>query len=154
MDMLLEMDKVVGSLVSVVEERGLAQDTIIIFTSDNGGLGRREGTDPASGHDSSGILRGAKSLIWEGGHRIPLIFRYDGFFPANSERSHLVGLNDIYATLCDLIGVEIPYLSAQDSISFADYIVSKSNTSGLRKELGMWEYQNKHLTVSIIQQQN
>ena len=64
MDMLLEMDKAVGTIVDLIETKNLAEDTIIIFTSDNGGLGPRKGTDPALGHHSSGPLRGSKGELW------------------------------------------------------------------------------------------
>ena len=63
MDLLLEMDKVVGSLVTLIEEKNLAEDTIIIFASDNGG---GQGTDPSTGHYSNGPLRGRKGMIYEG----------------------------------------------------------------------------------------
>jgi arylsulfatase A-like enzyme len=119
LDMLFEMDKVAGSLISMIEEKQLGDDTIIIFTSDNGGL---RNNSQKTGHRISGPLRGEKGMIYEGGHRVPLIMRYDNHFPANETREELVGLNDIYATICELIGVDIPYRSAQDSISFADYV--------------------------------
>lgn len=138
LDLLLEMDKVVGSLVSLIEDNGLAEDTIIIFASDNGGGIQ---TDPETGHFSNGPLRGSKGMVWEGGHRVPLIFRYDNKevgFPRGEERDHMVGLNDIYATICDWVGIEIPYTSAQDSVSFADYVVSDSSQDGLRTELAVF----------------
>lgn len=136
LDMLLEMDKVVGSLVNAIEDRDLAQDTIIIFSSDNGGL--VDSND--LGHKTSGQLRGKKGQIWEGGHRVPLIIRSDGKFPQNQRRGKTVGLNDIYATICDIVGITPPQGSAQDSISFANYITSEQDTSGLRDSLGMWTY--------------
>jgi len=139
LDMLLEMDKVVGSLISAIEERNLTQDTIIIFTSDNGGLGNSE----LFSHQTSGPLKGTKGSIYKGGHRVPLIMRYDGKFPAKEERDKLVGLNDIYATICELVGIaNIPKGSAQDSVSFAKYAASKSSDGGLRRYLGTWAYDN------------
>ena len=67
MDVLGEMDKVVGSLVSLIEDKNLAEDTIIIFASDNGGLGKTHGTDTTIyGHASSGPLRNSKGSIYEG----------------------------------------------------------------------------------------
>ena len=140
LDMLYEMDKVVGSLVTLIEDQGLQEDTMIIFASDNGGLAGREGTPTSKGHDSSGDLRGEKSSIYEGGHRIPMIIRHDGFIPQNEERSHLVGLNDLYATICDLVGVDVPSFSAQDSISFAGYLASGDRTDGLREELATFAF--------------
>ena len=140
LDMLLEMDKVVGSLISAIEERNLAQDTIIIFTSDNGGLG----ISKRFSHQTSGPLKGVKGSIYEGGHRVPLIMRYDGIFPPKEERDKLVGLNDIYATICELVGIaNIPKGSGpQDSVSFAKYAASKSSDGGLRRYLGTWAIKN------------
>jgi Arylsulfatase A and related enzymes len=132
LDMLLEMDKVIGSLIGTVEERGLADNTIFIFASDNGGLNM--------GYPGR-VIRGHKNTIWEGGHRIPLVLRYDGVFPSNEKRTkHFVGLNDIYATLAEVVDVSIPKRSAYDSVSFAKYIESEENTSGLRDFLATWNY--------------
>lgn len=136
LDLLKEMDLVVGSLVSVLEDRNLAKNTIIIFSSDNGGIPTSEYT----GHRSSGILRGHKATIYEGGHRVPLIMQYPGHFPSGEEREHTVALNDIYATLCDLIDVDIPYLSAVDSVSFAEYAYSNNQTGNLRDQVATWNY--------------
>ena len=146
LDMLLEMDHVVGSLVSMIEERNLSNDTIIIFTSDNGGLAR----DKSVPHYPSGPLKGQKGQIWEGGHRIPLMMRFDGIFPSRERRDNLVGLNDVYATLCDLLGIKIPALSAQDSVSFADHIISANNTDRLRDNLGVFDYKNSMLQAESL----
>jgi arylsulfatase A-like enzyme len=135
LDMLGAMDKAAGSVVSMIEDKGLINETIIIFTSDNGGLNK----SIKAGHLTSGPLRGAKSNIWEGGHRVPLIIRYDNKFPAGKRRKRMVGLNDIYSTICELVGVNVPQGSAQDSVSFADYITSAKNKKGLRKYLGSWQ---------------
>lgn len=88
------MDHVVGSLVSIIQERHLSNDTIITFASDNGGFQR----DTNVLHLSSGRLTGKKGEIWEGGHHIPVMMRFD---PASERRDNLVGLNDVYVTLCD-----------------------------------------------------
>ena len=80
--------------------------------------------DPNVSHLSSGPLRGNKGDIWEGGHRVLLMIRFDGTFPTNETRDNLVGLNDIYATLCDFLGIEVPALSAQVSVSLAGHIIS------------------------------
>jgi len=136
LDILHEVDLVVGSLVGALEERLLMKDTIIIFTSDNGGLHKSQ----QFSHYSNGILRGNKGQIWEGGHRVPMIWRYDGVFPENESREHLIGLNDVFATLCEIVGVDIPYGTAYDSVSFAPYIAMKEKTEMLREYLGTWSY--------------
>ena len=147
MDMLYEMDLTVGSLVSLIEDNGLAEDTMIIFASDNGGLGAAHGTD-SDMHDSSGPLRGSKAMVYEGGHRVPMIIRYDGTFPVGEERNEMVGIQDLYSTICDLIGVKVPALSAQDSVSFANYLLSDSNKGGLRNELITLSNEFKTFSVS------
>ena len=141
LDMLGAMDKAVGSVVSMIEDKDLSKETIIIFTSDNGGLGRSK----EAGHRTSGPLRGTKGNIWEGGHRVPLIIRYDNKFPAGKKRNRFVGLNDIYSTICELVGVDVPQGSAQDSVSFANYITNWKNKAGLRKYLGTWQLNSNTL---------
>jgi len=132
LDLLLEMDKVVGTLVTDIEGRGLADDTIIIFASDNGGLNVL---------DAPRVLRGSKGSTYEGGHRVPLTFRYDGHFPKGENRtSQFVGLNDMFATLAEIAEAPVPEKSAQDSVSFAKYIESEENTGGLREYIGVWNY--------------
>jgi hypothetical protein len=141
MDMLHELDLVIGSLVRAIEDRQLTEDTIIIFTSDNGGLR----ISKRFSQFSSGLLKGSKGMIHEGGHRVPMIWRYDGTFPENESRNHLIGLNDVYATLCELAGVSIPYASALDSVSFAPYIASATETGGLRQYLQTWAYHSQKI---------
>ena len=135
LDMLGAMDKAFGSIVKIIEDRNLSENTLIIFTSDNGGINK---VSTETGHLTSGPLRAAKSSIYEGGHRVPLLMRYDRNFPRNKRRDQMIGLNDIYATICELVGIKIPVGSAQDSASFAPYIYKNRNSKGLRKYLGTW----------------
>ena len=77
------------------------------------------------------------------------MIRYDNHFPMGEKRDQMVGLNDFYATICDLLGLAPPYLSAQDSISFANYITSDDNKDGLRQELATFDFQDNVLRVSF-----
>jgi arylsulfatase A-like enzyme len=130
LDLLLEMDKVIGSLIGAIEEKGMANNTIFIFTSDNGGLNMNHPNQTLKGH---------KNTIWEGGHRVPLVMRYDGVFPKGEKRGeHFVGLNDLYATLADLVNLTVPQGSAQDSLSFRQYIESEKNINGLHHYLATY----------------
>jgi len=146
----------VGSVVQHLENRGLLDDTIIIFTSDNGGLGRKATAGSSDyGHFSSGPLKGFKSSIHEGGHRVPFIIRWsNGVVPKGETRSHLVGLNDVFATLCQLAGVDVPEGQAIDSVSFADYIVDENNTKNLRDFLGVWNVKENILREESIRKNN
>ena len=142
MDVLFELDMVVGSLIEKLEEKKILEDTIVIFTSDNGGLGIHTGSESIkAGHYSSGPLRAEKSSIYEGGHRIPMTIRWDnGRIPRGEKRSHFVSLSDIFATLCDLIGIKVPKHQAVDSVSFSDYLYNKTAIEGLRNSLGVWSF--------------
>jgi arylsulfatase A-like enzyme len=133
MDILGEMDMVVGSLLQVLKDASMIEDTIIVFTSDNGGENK---SVIKAGLYSNFPFRGIKAEAWEGGHRVPYIIRWDhGNVPRNETRSRLVGLNDLFATLCELAGVTIPKGQALDSISHAKYLRDKSSSNGLRNYL-------------------
>ena len=130
--------------MDTLKQRNLLNDTLIIFTSDNGGLIDSE----SIGHSTSGPLRGHKAQIYEGGHRVPFMMRWDGVFPKGVTRNQLIGLNDVYATLCDIAGITVPSGQAVDSISFYDYILhgrekeeeekKKKKKNASRDSLGIW----------------
>ncbi len=149
MDVLGEMDKVVGSLVKILEDNNVIDDTIILFASDNGGLGKKHGSHE-HGQQSSGPLRSAKGSIYEGGHRIPMIIRWDRKIPKGETRTHMVGLNDLYATLCDLVDIPVPANQAVDSVSFANYAKNKVITDGLREYLGVWRFKANEMHEASI----
>ena len=150
MDVLLEMDKVVGALVQSLRDREMLEDTIIIFTSDNGGLNQETRSD-VYGHYSNGPLRGAKGEVYEGGIRVPLTFRWDnGLIPKGETRSKLIGLNDLYKTICGLVGVEPPENQAVDSINFSKYVLNENKKAGLRKFQGAWMYKSSRLVSETM----
>ncbi len=69
------------------------------------------------------------------------MMRWDnGPIPKGETRSHLIGLNDLFATLCNLAGVDVPEGQATDSLSFADFIQNPNKTDNLRKHMGVWTY--------------
>eukprot|EP00928_Gymnodinium_smaydae_P097402 TRINITY_DN8820_c0_g1_i2.p1 TRINITY_DN8820_c0_g1~~TRINITY_DN8820_c0_g1_i2.p1 ORF type:complete len:429 (+),score=38.03 TRINITY_DN8820_c0_g1_i2:446-1732(+) len=136
MDMLSMLDKVVGSLIGMLENRSLLNDTIVELTSDNGGL---QYSLP-HGHDSSGPLRGKKGAIYEGGHRVPFVMRWDGVFAAGENRSRLVGFEDVFANLCSFAGADVPNGQAMDSVDFSGYILNDDAQRNLRRYLGNWKY--------------
>ena len=151
MDILYEMDKVVGALIEALTDRQLLDDTIIIFTSDNGGLRGENTNSDKFGHLSSGQLRGAKDQVYEGGIRVPLTFRWDnGPIPKGEKRSQMIGLNDLYKTICGLIGIDVPVDQALDSINFANYIMDKNLNSGLREWQHSWRYSKNGLREEAI----
>jgi len=140
MDMLSEIDMTLGALTKGLKDRGLLENTIIIFTSDNGGLNPKTTGSDKYNHHSSSKLRGYKASPYEGGHRVPFIMRYDGVIPAGEKEDSLIGLNDVFATLCDMAGIQVPSGQAHDSMSFADLIIPGSLKRDRRESLGLWRF--------------
>ncbi|MFA6546662.1 MAG: arylsulfatase [Limisphaerales bacterium] len=118
-DMVIETDILLGALVGALEQRGLLADTLIVFTSDNGG----QPFEREFGHDAVGGLRGCKSFIYEGGHRVPFLVRWgDGTtagskIPPGSVSRQLIGTHDTVATFAELAGVKPGANQAVDSVS-------------------------------------
>jgi len=97
----------------------------VVITSDNGGIpGERE-----LGHAAVAGLRGKKSFIFEGGHRVPLVAFWPGKVPAGTVRHQVVGTHDIVATALDLAGVPIPQDQALDSVSLAPVFLGHRDDS-------------------------
>jgi arylsulfatase A len=118
-DYVMQTDAVVGQIMAAIDEMGLADNTIIIFSSDNGcspeaGIGQLA----KNGHRVSANYRGSKADLWEGGHRVPFIVRWQNKIKANTKSNATICLTDFFATLSDLTGKPIPDGNAEDSQSF------------------------------------
>lgn len=117
-DMVVWADWCVGQVLSALERLGLAENTLVIFTSDNG---PRHGQN---GHRSAGALRGHKSHIWEGGHRVPFIARWPGRIKAGTVSDALICLTDLTATCAAIVGAELSRDEGPDSFSILPALVS------------------------------
>lgn len=129
-DMLLELEVAFSNILHKLEVEGLLEDTLVIFTSDNGGLGINEA---GSGHNPNEGLRGYKASIWEGGHRVPLFVKWGDRIPAGSY-DHMVGVHDIYATLAQLVGKAQGNGQGLDAVSFLSVLLS-GNQAPVRDHL-------------------
>lgn len=117
-DFVLMCDDVVGRINGWLKENHLEENTILIFTSDNGCSPRANYPELAQYfHNPSYIYRGTKFDIFEGGHRIPLLVKWKGNIKAGSWCHRLTGLIDLYATAADLLQVPLENGEAEDSIS-------------------------------------
>lgn len=116
------VDRAVGKLLQAVEQRGLAKETVVFLTSDNG---------PLNGFSSVG-LRGKKSNVWEGGHRVPGAFRWPGKIDAGSECSVPISGVDYLPTVCDLAGIKTPEQVALDGVSLVPLLCDGADS--LRRE--------------------
>lgn len=112
-DMVLMIDSIVGRIVEKLKEKGVYDNTIFVFTSDNGSCQHLEG----KGHRSNSLYRGYKSDIWDGGHRIPFIVRYPGTIQPGSRCDQTVCLTDLVATFAEILGVELKDNEGEDSVS-------------------------------------
>ena len=177
-DLVMETDAMIGDILEELKKSGQAENTLVIFTSDNGCAPYVGNTTPEEandttfntfpwfgtrhlylpvndlekkGHFTSGPLRGYKSDVWEGGHRIPFIVRWPGKVQAGSVSTQLIHQADIMATIADVMNVELSPDAGEDSFSLLpilqgsdepvrDYAVSTSHLGlpGIRK--GTWKY--------------
>ncbi len=131
-DMVVLFDWVVGQVMEALDRTGVADHTLLIITSDNGG--RAECADGENyGHKTNGDWRGQKADIWDGGHRIPFIARQPSTIAPGSSCDQIVCLTDLFATFGELAGETLPNNAAEDSISFASSITGGKSVAPARK---------------------
>ncbi len=104
--MVSHMDRSVGRLMELLDELELADNTLVVFTSDNG-VTHLKGQVDYEFFQSSGPLRGLKGSVYEGGIRVPLIARWPGVIEAGAETDHVCGFQDVMPTLADVAGVPL-----------------------------------------------
>jgi arylsulfatase A-like enzyme len=125
-DFVMETDACIGQVARALDEHGLAGNTLLVVTSDNGCS--PEADFPAllgKGHNPSCVLRGHKADIWDGGHRVPLVVRWPGKVQPGSTSGELVSLVDFTATCAEILGVKLPDNAAEDSMSILPALLGK-----------------------------
>ena len=131
-DLVMETDAVVGRVLAALEESGIAGNTLVFFSSDNGyeTIVDMKPLD-AAGHFPSGPLRGFKRDVWEGGHREPFIVRWPGVVKPGAVCDQLVHHVDLMATLAEIFGAKLPASAGEDSVSLMSLL--KGGTSPARQ---------------------
>lgn len=133
-DFVLQLDHYVGEIVDKLKSEGVFEDTIVIFTSDNGASGVAGFEELAEyGHNPSYHFRGRKADIWEGGHREPAIVSYPKMIKAGSVSHQTVCHSDIYRTMADLLDITLPDEVAEDSHSILS--IWKGEEEPVRKDI-------------------
>jgi arylsulfatase A len=127
------MDWCVGKILDSLTKKGFINNTIIIFSSDNGAVHART-PEAVAKHRPNGILRGQKTEVYEGGTRVPLLVRWDARIPKGSESNELVGLLDWIATFAEFFSVPLPATSAEDSFSFLSTLSPKLHRQTTRRD--------------------
>lgn len=121
-DFVVESDHIAGRILDALEEAGLDDDTIVVFSADNGPEHYAFPRDENFGHWSSEPLRGLKHDIYEGGHRVPYIVRWPGVIEPGSTKDALVSQVDLYATFASQLSFELPVDAAVDSHDMLAYL--------------------------------
>ncbi len=140
-DAIVELDWCVGEIMATLEEQDLHRNTLIIFTSDNGGVmddGYVDGTqEDGSGHLCNGKLRGFKGSPYEGGTRVPLIACWPGRIPAGKVSAEMVSSVDLLATVAAITGQALPNAAGPDSFDILPALLAEKPELPCRETLTM-----------------
>jgi arylsulfatase A-like enzyme len=117
--MVTRLDREIGRMLSLIRELGLEEQTLVVFTSDNGPLYNRTGGTDAEFFNSAGGLRGRKGSFYEGGFRVPCIVRWTSRIQAGQTSDRVTGFEDWLPTLLELCGSTVQAPDGIDGISFA-----------------------------------
>lgn len=127
-DFVMMIDDYIGQLLDVVKQAGVEENTLIVFTSDNGCSPQANFKELAEyDHDPSGIFRGHKADIYEGGHRVPFIVKWPGKIKPNRSSDETICTTDFMATCADIIDVDLKDDTAEDSFSMLPILLGKGN---------------------------
>jgi arylsulfatase A-like enzyme len=146
-DFIHELDWIVGEVMKTLDEQGVADDTLVIFASDNGGMFNVGGQDAwDAGHRINGELLGFKFGAWEGGHRVPLIARWPGKIEANSTSDQLISNIDMIATFAALTCSTLKQGQGRDSVNVLSALTGTPKEP-LRDHLVLAPNKPTHLAV-------
>lgn len=133
-DYVLMVDDVVGKVTNKLKEAGIFENTIVVFTADNGCSWVADIPELLEhGHNPSYIFRGLKADIFEGGHRVPFIVTYPELIKAGTKSDALISLSDMMATMADIVGYNIEDDMAEDSVS--NLPLWKEETEQVREDI-------------------
>jgi len=147
-DFVHQVDAIVGNILKTLDQNNLTENTLLIFTSDNGspnidGFGSpsadgsymegEKGYGIKYGHNSSYIFRGKKADVWEGGHRIPFFVRWPDRIKAGSKTDEVVCLTDLFATCAAIFGDKLPDSAGEDSYNILPVLTGERINGKLRE---------------------
>ncbi len=128
-DYVAQTDDTVGRVLQALKDHGFADNTLVIFSADNGpeyyAYPRAKNFD----HRSTGTLRGLKRDIWEGGHRVPFLVRWPGVIEPGRVSDALVSQIDLFATIAAIVDYAIPARSAEDSLNQLELLRGKAGSA-------------------------
>ena len=146
-DFVHELDWMVGELLKCLDGHGLTNSTLIIFTSDNGGMLNHTGRlAMKAGHRINGDLLGFKFGAWEGGHRVPFIAKWPGKIKPGTESDQLISQVDMLASFMALTGQDADNLEGKDSVNVLPALLGETDEP-LRMELVISPHKSSNLAI-------
>ena len=133
-DFIFELDYIVGKLMAALDKHGFTDNTLVIFSSDNGPevptvLSMRQDYK----HDGARPWRGVKRDNWEGGHRVPFIARWPGKIKPGTRSSQTLSLTDLMATFAAITNVKLPQEAGEDSVNMLPALIGSDKGKSIRK---------------------
>jgi arylsulfatase A-like enzyme len=126
-DFVMQTDDMIGKVLHAIDRQGIADNTLVIVTSDNGCSPSANYPELlAKAHNPSGSFRGTKTDIWEGGHRIPFLVRWPARVKAGTTSGQMICLSDLFATCGDILDQKLAGNTAEDSVSFLGALLGKA----------------------------
>jgi len=147
-DFIHQMDWTVGELMKELDALGVADNTLVMFGSDNGPevptvIAMRRDHQ----HDGARPWRGVKRDNWEGGHRTPFIVRWPGKVKAGSVSDELLSLTDVFATVAAIVGVELPDDAGEDSYNMLPVLLGEQDDEPVRPYLIQQTMSGRNLSI-------
>ncbi len=133
-DFTMQVDDLLGKLQKFLKGKGLKENTLVVFTTDNGPVWFEEDINKF-GHDSKGGLKGMKIDLWEGGSRVPFIVSWPGKIPAGTSSDQLIGFTDMMATFASVVGDIETDPTKFDSYDLSPAFFNKNYSIPIRREL-------------------
>ena len=139
-DFVMNVDDTVGQVLKVLDETNLTENTLVMFTSDNGSFMYRIDDEDdhvktptkqqyhSKNHTANGPWRGTKADIWEGGHHVPFFARWPGKIKAGSNCNRVITHTDLFATAAEVAGAKIPKGAARDSYSYLSLLLGNEKS--------------------------
>jgi arylsulfatase A len=131
-DFVFQTDAAIGLVLDALAEHGLAGNTLVIVTSDNGAHWLASDIEQF-GHRSNADLRGQKADLWEGGHRVPFIARWPGKIRPGTTNDETICLTDLMRTLAAILEVSLPRGAAEDSYNILPALLGKNANQSIRR---------------------
>jgi arylsulfatase A-like enzyme len=137
--MIASLDESVGRILAKLDELGIAENTLVIFSSDNGGVGGygRAGLEK-QGITDNAPLKGGKGMLYEGGVHVPYIFRWKGRIQPGKTNETPINSVDLYPTLVEVAGASAPSDYPLDGVSYAGLLIAAKQS--LDRDAIFWHF--------------